>query len=143
MKIALCLVLFLMLNGVAPAQDLNPSFPDLTSYTKFSNYAKFSREPLSNDSPKAGGNQGFPVHREPTFTKEKLTRPSVLVGLGMIATGAVLAATSGESATVTTFNPVTQQSMTSTIDVTNNGRRWVGIGLLGSGGVLTFLGLSK
>jgi len=33
--------------------------------------------------------------------------------------------------------------MTSTISVTNNGRRWVGIGLLGSGGVLTFLGLSE
>ena len=140
MKTALCLVLFLMLNGVAPAQDLNESVPDLTSYAKFSTYAKFSREEGSSS---AGGNYGFPARREPTFSKAKMTRPAVLVGLGMIATGAVLAATAGESATVTTFNPITQQSMSSTISVTNNGRRWVGIGLLGSGGVLTFMGLSK
>ena len=140
MKIALGLVLFLMLNGVVSAQDLNESFPDLTSYAKFSTYAKFSRE---EGSSRAGGNYGFPAHREPTFSKAKMTRPTVLVGLGMIATGAVLAAIAGESATVTTFNPITQQSMSSTISVTNNGRRWVGIGLLGSGGVLTLMGLSS
>ena len=137
MKIASCLVIFLMLSGVAHAQDSNRSVPDLTSYTQF------SKDPLSTDVSKASGNYGFPAHREPTFSKAKMTRPSVLVGLGMVATGAVLAATAGESATVTTFNPITQQSMTSTISVTNNGRRWVGIGLLGSGGVLTLLGLSK
>ena len=137
MKIAYCLVAFLMLSGVTHAQDSNVSFPDLMSKIRF------SREPISEDVSKASGNYGFPTHQEPKSTKAKITRPSVLVGLGMMATGAVLAATAGESATVTTFNPVTQQSMTSTVSVTNDGRRWVGIGLLGSGGVLTFLGLTK
>ena len=135
MKIAYCLVAFLMLSGITHAQDSNVSFPDLMSQIKF------SREPISADSSKASGNYGFPTHREPT--SKKITRPTVLVGLGMMATGAILAATAGESATVTTFNPITQQSMTSTVSVTNNGRRWVGIGLLGSGGVLTVLGLTK
>jgi hypothetical protein len=137
MKIASCLLVFFMLGGITHAQDSNLSFPDLMSQVRF------SKEPVSADVYKASGNQGFPAHHEPTFTKSKMTRPTVLVGLGMIATGAILAATAGESATVTTFNPVTQQSMTSTVSVTNNGRRWVGIGLLGSGGVLTLLGLSK
>src|SRR5262245_7193092 len=137
MKIAHCLVVFLMLSGITYAQDSNLSFPDLMSQVRF------SKEPLSTDVSKASGNYGFPAHHEPTFTKSKMTRPTVLIGLGMIATGAVLAATAEKSATVTTFNPVTQQSMTSTISVTNNGRRWAGIGLLGSGGVLTFLGLTK
>jgi hypothetical protein len=137
MKIAPCLLVFFMLSGITHAQDSNVSFPDLMSQIRF------SRQPVSEDMSKASGNYGFPAHREPTFSKAKMTRPAVLVGLGMIATGAVLAATAGESATVTTFNPITQQSMSSTISVTNNGRRWVGIGLLGSGGVLTLMGLSK
>src|SRR5262245_34883038 len=137
MKLTPCLLVFLLLCGIAHAQDSKVSFPDLMSQIRFSN------EPLSTDVTRASGNQGFPTHHEPTASKSKMTRPSVLVGLGLIATGAVLAATAGESATVTTFNPVTQQSMTSTVSVTNDGKRWVGIGLLGSGGVLTFLGLTK
>ena len=137
MKIARFVVAaFFVLGGVAQAQESRPSLQDVTNQTIF------SADRLSAEVSKVQGS-GAPARGEPTFTREKLTRPHVILGLALMATGAVLAATAGQSATLTTFNPVTQQPITSTISVTNNGRRWVGIGLLGSGGVLTFLGLSE
>jgi len=137
MKIARCVIVFFVFSGIAHAQDSTPSFRQVTSLNIF------SADRLAAEVSRAQGSGGAPAQREPTLTREKLSRPNVIVGLGLMAIGAVLAATAGESATVTTFNPITQQPVTSTISVTNSGRRWVGIGMLGGGGVLTFLGLAE
>ena len=136
MKIARCAIVFFVLSGVAHAQDTRPSFQVTTRQI-------FSADRLAAEVSRTQRSGSAPAQREPTFTREKLSRPTVLAGLGLMTIGAVLAATAGESATVTTFNPITQQPMRSTISVTNNGRRWVGIGMLGGGAALTFLGLSE
>jgi len=131
MKIVLCLVTLCALSGVAQAQGVTSSrAPVFTAQQLAFQVARLQQNTVS-------------AQREPMFTREKLTRPNVLVGLGLMATGAILAATASETATITTLNPVTGQPFTSTITATNNGRRWVGIGMLGSGGMLTYLGLSK
>ena len=137
MKVVPCVLVFFVFCGVAHAQDTRPSLHQLASRNIF------SADRLAAEVSRAQRNGGTTAQREPTFTKEKLSRPNVIAGLGLMAVGAVLAATAGESATVTTFNPITQQPMTSTISVTNNGRRWVGIGMLGGGAALTFLGLAE
>ena len=136
MKIAQFVVVFFVFSGIAVAQDSAQSFHQVTNRTIF------SAERLAAEVSRTQAS-GAAAQREPTFTKEKLSRPTVIAGLGLMTIGAVLAATAGESATMTTFNPITQQPITSTISVTNNGRRWVGVGMLGAGGVLTFLGLSE
>jgi hypothetical protein len=136
MKIARFVVVFFVFSGIAHAQNPGPMLHGTKSPRIF------SADRLAAEVSRAQGN-GAAAQREPTLTKEKLTRPTVLAGLGLMTIGAVLAATAGESATLTTFNPITQQPMTSTISVTNNGRRWVGIGMLGGGGVLTYLGLTE
>ncbi len=137
MKIAPFVVVFFLFSGIAHAQEARPSFHQVTSRNIF------SADRLAAEVSRAQGTGGARAQREPTFTREKLGRPTVLVGLGLMGIGAVLAATAGESATVTSFNPITLQPITSTISVTNNGRRWVGIGMLGGGAALTFLGLSE
>jgi hypothetical protein len=136
MKIASFVVVFFVFTGIAQAQNAGSTVHQSTRLNVFSAdrlAAAVSRAQAS----------GVRAQREPTFTKEKLSRPTVLAGLGLMTIGAVLAATAGESATVTTFNPITQQPMSSTLSVTNNGRRWVGIGMLGGGGALTYLGLTE
>lgn len=132
MKIVLFLVAFVALAGGARAQDFTPR--DRVSPRIF------STEALSAEVSKLQRN-GTSAQREPTFTKEKLTRPPVLAGLGLITIGGILAATAGESATITMVNPITGQPFSSTVTVTQPGRRWTGITLLGGGGVLTYLGL--
>ena len=137
MKIAPCAIVFFVFSGIAHAQESRPSFHQVTSQNIF------SADRLAAEVSRAQGTGNAPAQREPTFTKEKLSRPTVIAGLGLMTIGAVLTATAGESATMTTFNPITQQPVTSTISVTNSGRRWVGIGMLGGGGVLTYLGLTE
>jgi len=137
MKIASFVVVFFVFSGIAQAQNARPMVDRATRLNIF------STDRLATEVLRAQGSGGVRAQREPTFTKEKLSRPTVLAGLGLMTIGAVLAATAGESATVTTFNPITQQPISSTISVTNNGRRWVGIGMLGGGGALTFLGLTE
>ena len=135
MKVVPFLVAVVMLGGVAHAQDSTPSLRDATSRSIF------STESLSAEVSKLQ-RAGASAQREPMFTKAKLSRPPVLAGLGLMAIGSLLAATAGESATITTTNPITGQPFTSTVSVTQNGRRWTGFTLLGAGGVLTYLGLS-
>ena len=137
MKMALCVVVLFVFSGIAHAQDARPWSHQVTSRNIF------AVDRLAAEVSRAQGSSGASAQREPTFTREKLSRPSVLVGLGLMGIGAVLTATAGESATVTTFNPITLQPITSTISVTNSGRRWVGIGMLGGGAALTFLGLAE
>ena len=137
MKTASFVVVFFVFSGIAHAQNARPAVHEATRLNIF------SADRLAAEVSRAQGNGGARTQSEPTFTKEKLSRPTVLAGLGLMTIGAVLAATAGESATVTTFNPITQQPISSTISVTNNGRRWVGIGMLGGGGALTFLGLTE
>ena len=137
MKIASFVVAFFVFSGIAHAQNARPTVHEATRLNIF------SADRLAAEVSRAQGTGGARAQREPTFTKEKLSRPPVLAGLGLMTIGAVLAATAGESATVTTFNPITQQPISSTLSVTNNGRRWVGIGMLGGGGVLTYLGLTE
>jgi hypothetical protein len=136
MKTASFVVAFFAFSGIAHAQHAKPTVHEATRLNIF------SADRLAAEVSRAQGN-GVRAQSEPTFTKEKLSRPTVLAGLGLMTIGAVLAATAGESATVTTFNPITQQPISSTISVTNNGRRWVGIGMVGGGGALTFLGLTE
>jgi len=134
MKIVAFLVALVTLGGVAHAQDSTLALRPATSRSIF------STERLSAEVSKLQ-RDGVSAQREPTFTTEKLMRPPVLAGLGLMTIGAVLAATAGESATFTTTNPVTGQPFVSTVSVSQNGRRWTGISLLGAGGVLTYLGL--
>ena len=136
MKIASFVVLSFLFSGIAHAQNARPTLGEVRQL------GIFSADRLAAEVSNAQ-QSGASAQREPTFTKEKLSRPTVIAGLGLMTIGAVLAATAGQSATVTTFNPITQQPMSSTISVTNNGRRWVGIGLLGGGGALTYLGLTE
>ena len=136
MKIASFVVVFFVFSGIAHAQNARPTIHEARLNI-------FSADRLAAEVSRAQGNGGARAQSEPTFTKEKLSRPTVLAGLGLMTIGAVLAATAGESATVTTFNPITQQPISSTLSVTNNGRRWVGIGMLGGGAALTFLGLTE
>jgi hypothetical protein len=137
MKMTLCVVVFCAFSSIAHAQDSGPSVHQVTGRNIF------SADRLAAEVSRVQGSGSASAQREPTFTKEKLSRPTVIAGLGLMAVGAMLAATAGESATMTTFNPITQQPITSTISVTNNGRRWVGIGMLGGGAALTFLGLAE
>jgi hypothetical protein len=137
MKITLCVVVVCAFGSIAHAQDLGLGLHRGTGQNIF------SADRLAAEVSRVQGSGSASAQREPTFTKEKLSRPTVIAGLGLMAVGAVLAATAGESATMTTFNPITQQPITSTISVTNNGRRWVGIGMLGGGAALTFLGLAE
>jgi len=136
MKIASFVVVFFVFSGIAHAQNARPTVHEARLNI-------FSADRLAAEVSRAQGNGSARAQSEPTFTKEKLSRPTVLAGLGLMTIGAVLAATAGESATVTTFNPITQQPISSTLSVTNNGRRWVGIGMLGGGAALTFLGLTE
>ena len=136
MKIASFVVLSFLFSGITHAQNAGPTLGEVRQL------GIFSADRLAAEISRAQ-QSGASAQREPTFTKEKLSRPTVIAGLGLMTIGAVLAATAGQSATVTTFNPITQQPMSSTISVTNNGRRWVGIGLLGGGGALTYLGLTE
>ena len=53
--------------------------------------------------------------------------------------GGALSATAGEAATIT--DPSSGHRLTTKVSATNNGRRWGGMGLLGSGAVLALLGL--
>src|SRR5262245_45208914 len=137
MKIVCFMVALLMFGGSAYAQDVHPVRHDASTQTIF------SADRLAAEIARVQKQGSAAATREPLFTKEKLSRPTVVAGLGIMVIGAVLAATASETATMTVFNPVTQQPMTSTVSVTNNGRRWVGIGMLGSGAALTFLGLSE
>jgi hypothetical protein len=132
MKTASFLVAFVVLAGGAHAQDSTPS--DAASPRIF------STEALSAEVSRLQRN-GTSAQREPAFTKEKLMRPPVLAGLGLMAIGGILAATAGESATITMVNPATGQPFSSTVSVTQTGRRWTSFTLLGGGGVLTYLGL--
>jgi hypothetical protein len=136
MKIGAFLVALMAFGGVAHAQESMVSPRDTTTP------GIFSRDRLSAEVSKLQGS-AVSKQREPALTTEKLTRPPVLAGLGLMAIGGILAATAGESATFTTTNPITGQSLTSTVTVTENGKRWTGFSLLGAGGVLTYLGLSK
>jgi hypothetical protein len=132
MKIVMCLVALLALGGVAHAQDSTRSTRDTTSP------GIFSTDKLSAEVAKL--QQGVSTQREPALATEKLKRPPVLAGIGLMALGGILAATAGESATVTMTDPFTGQTLSSTVSVEQNGRRWTGISLLGAGGVLTWLG---
>jgi hypothetical protein len=129
----MCLVASFALGGVAHAQDSTRSTRDKSSP------AIFSSERLSAEVSKLQ-QQGVSKQREPGFNTEKLMRPPVLAGIGLMALGGILAATAGESATMTTTNPLTGQTISSTVSVEQNGQRWTGISLLGAGGVLTWLG---
>jgi hypothetical protein len=136
MKIASFVVLVFLFSGVAHAQNPGPTLGEVR------HLGIFSADRLAAEVARAQ-QSGASAQREPTFTKEKLSRPTVIAGLGLMTIGAVLAATAGESATMTTFNPITQQPISSTVSVSNNGKRWVGIGMLGGGGALTYLGLTE
>jgi hypothetical protein len=120
MKLAQFVVVFFVFSGIAHAQDPGPMLHATRSPSIF------SADRLAAEVSRAQGS-GAAAQREPTLTKEELTRPTVLAGLGLMTIGAVLAATAGESATLTTFNPITQQPMSSTISVTNNGRRCLSV----------------
>ena len=134
----MCLVASFALGGVAHAQDSTQSTRDTTSPGS-TRPGIFSSERLSAEVSKLQ-KQGVSKQREPGFKTEKFMRPPVLAGIGMMALGGILAATAGESATVTTTNPLTGQTLSSTVSVEQNGQRWTGISLLGAGGVLTWLG---
>jgi hypothetical protein len=137
MKIVRFVLALLMFSGIAQAQDAQPS------RQAASRQAVFSADRLAAEVARVQKQGGAAATNEPLFTKEKLSRPTVVAGLGIMVIGAVLTATASQTATMTVFNPVTQLPMTSTVSVTNNGKRWVGIGMLGSGAALTFLGLSE
>jgi hypothetical protein len=136
MKLGAILVSLIALGGVAHAQE-PPVSPRGTTTPRI-----FSPETLAEEVSKRQAS-GVSKQREPMLTTEKLSRPPVLAGLGLMAIGGIMAATAGESATFTTINPVTGQTISSTVTVTENGKRWTGVSLLGAGGVLTYLGLSK
>ncbi len=135
MKIASFLVAFAVLSGTAHAQ-VSSVTPERRSP------GIFSPSNLSATAERLQTGNQVAAQREPGLTREKITRPHVLVGLGLLATGAIMAASASESATFTTVNPVTNQPLTSTVSATNNGQRWAGIGLLGAGGAMTYLGLT-
>ncbi|HEY1308218.1 MAG TPA: hypothetical protein VGF24_31910 [Vicinamibacterales bacterium] len=137
MKTVRFMVALLMFSGIAHAQDVQPSRQDARTQ------AIFSADRLAAEVARVQKKSAAAATREPLFTKEKLSRPTVVAGLGLMVIGAVLTATSSETVTMTIINPGTGLPVTSTISAVNNGRRWVGIGMLGTGTILTFLGLSE
>ena len=88
MKIASLVVLFFLFGGMAHAQDEGPTLGEVRTA------GIFSADRLAAEVSRAQ-QSGASAQREPTFTKEKLSRPTVIAGLGLMIMGAVLAATAG------------------------------------------------
>ncbi len=136
--LSLSLLFVLFSAGSAWAEDSSKSLLKLTSPTRF------SRDTVVKDMAKSLGSN-WTLNRsrqsgEPRIG-QRTSVPMTIVGLGLIGVGGALAATAGNSATITFTDPITQQPITTKVSATNNGQRWGGIGLLGSGAVLTLRGL--
>ncbi|HEY7497801.1 MAG TPA: hypothetical protein VH740_04790 [Vicinamibacterales bacterium] len=75
MKTASFVVVFFVFSGIAHAQDGRPTVHEATRLNIF------SADRLAAEVSRAQGNGGSRAQSEPTFTKEKLSRPTVLAGL--------------------------------------------------------------
>ena len=136
--LSLSLLLILFSAGSVWAEDSSKSLLKLTAQTRF------SRDAVVKDMAKSLGSN-WTLNRsrqagEPRVGQRKSV-PMTIIGLGLVGVGGALAATAGNSATITFTDPITQQPITTKVSATNNGQRWGGIGLLGSGVVLTLRGL--
>src|SRR5262245_4192106 len=97
MKIARFLVALVMFSGIAHAQDVPPARVDGQPLLRDSRVqAIFSGDRLAAEVARIQKQDGATAKREPLLTTEKLSRPTVIAGLLLLVSGAVVTATSSE-----------------------------------------------
>ena len=81
----------------------------------------------------------------PAFYAFDTTRGRTLtyIGGGLMTLGIILAATAGDTATVTFTDPFSGTTTVIEASTVSNARRWGGVGLAGAGGLLVWRGLSN
>jgi len=66
-----------------------------------------------------------------------------IIGGGLMTLGIILAATAGDTATITFTDPFSGATTVIEASTVSNARRWGGVGLAGAGGLLVWRGLSN